>query len=137
VTLFFLFLSIIIIAYAISKEQKGDYLCLTCHDRESLGLNKKFVHPLVRKIECSSCHREYNKDEHFETNKPVLDICVNCHTNEELGRSHPVGNGIIDPNTQDVMSCVSSCHLPHGSDYKYQLPFRNNMELCLSCHKDF
>jgi predicted CXXCH cytochrome family protein len=35
------------------------------------------------------------------------------------------------------MSCVSTCHLPHGSDYKYELPFKNNMELCLSCHPDF
>jgi len=91
--------------------------------------NEKLPHPLVRESKCNSCHDGLAK--------PTIQTCEKCHTKYKLGRSHPVGSGITDPNTNQTMTCTSTCHKPHGTGYKYQLPYKNNMELCLSCHKDF
>lgn len=133
----FIFLfSIFAITYCISQvANDGDY-CLSCHSKD-VDLSKKSLHPLVKEKKCRACHVSYDNGLHKEGDEPVFSACINCHSEEKLGRSHPVGEGIIDPNTKDTMTCVSSCHIPHGSDYKYQLAFKNNMELCLSCHKDF
>lgn len=122
--------------YCLSQEIKDSDACLKCH-ADYLKLDKKFIHPLIKDGKCKQCHISYDMDGHKEQNPPVLDVCLSCHTQEKLGRSHPAGDGIIDPNTNSLMTCVSSCHLIHGSDYKYMLPFKNNMELCLSCHKEF
>lgn len=131
------FLLILLAAkYCISQAvQDGDY-CLSCHSNAA-GLDKKFLHPLVSEKKCRACHISYDAALHKEAEAPVLDTCLSCHGEQKLGRSHPVGGNIIDPNTNTMMTCVSSCHLKHGSDYKYQVPFKNNMELCLSCHKEF
>ena len=135
-----LFLSILCIAaiatYCASQDSLSAYECFKCHDKV-FGSIKEFAHPLFKEGKCKSCHSSYDTITHAEAVKPGIDTCLGCHPEEKLGRTHPVGDGVIDPNTNDIMTCVSSCHLPHSSDYRYQLPFSNNMELCLSCHKDF
>ncbi len=126
---------IIIVAYSASQDSRTAYECFKCH-AEIFSLMKSFPHPLIKEGKCKSCHSSYDEATHTEEIKPNFDTCLGCHPEEALGRSHPVGDGIIDPNTNDTMTCVSSCHLPHSSDYRYQLPFVNNMDLCLSCHED-
>jgi predicted CXXCH cytochrome family protein len=110
--------------------------CVACH-AEVMTPAKAFQHSFVRQGECRVCHTDYDQETHREQNKPGYENCLDCHPLNTLGRSHPVGNGVIDPNTNETMTCVSSCHLPHGSDFPHQTPYRNNMELCKSCHKDF
>ena len=133
---FILLFGIIIAAYCISQETQDIDRCINCHS-EKLKPARKYIHPLIKEGKCRSCHESYDEATHREDRRPELDICQNCHSRDQLGRSHPVGGGIIDPNTNDTMTCVSTCHSPHGSDYKYQTPFKNNMDLCMSCHKEF
>lgn len=134
----FFFFCIVFAAYYVSIAIQSANDCLSCHNNLlDLNLDKKFLHPLVKDGKCKSCHISYDETAHVEKDRPVLAVCLSCHSEEKLGRSHPVGEGIIDPNTKETMTCVSTCHIMHGSDYKYQLPFKNNMELCLSCHKEF
>lgn len=110
--------------------------CLQCHGAER-GITAQNQHPLIKEGKCRDCHSSYDEESHQEFEKPGLRICVDCHGDQTLGRSHPVGNGMVDPNTNGEMTCVSTCHVPHGTDYKFQVPFENNMQLCLSCHKEF
>lgn len=133
--IFFLLIFFSIVIYCVSQDA-DDASCLGCHNH-GLNFDKKFLHPLVKERKCRFCHNSYDESTHKEAAAPVLDVCMECHTQDKLGRSHPVGQGIIDPNTNNDMTCVSTCHLMHGSEYKYQLPVKNNMELCLGCHKEF
>lgn len=121
---------------SIGQENREADGCLKCHSSE-WGAKSQFQHPLIKEGKCKSCHSTYDEAVHLESEKPVLETCQGCHTGEILGRSHPVGGGVVDPNTGETMTCVSTCHLPHGSDYEHQLPYPNGQELCLSCHKDF
>ncbi len=114
------------------KGQADD--CLQCHDN-AWGVTAQSQHPLIKEGKCRECHQTYDSVKHEETTPPVDELCMDCHTSDKIGRSHPIGNGIIDPKTSAEMTCVS-CHQPHGTDYKYQIPFKNNMDLCLNCHQD-
>ena len=109
---------------------------LFSHDAK-FGVTDKIQHPLIKEGQCLSCHSSYDEERHKEALKPVDVTCVRCHEQEKLGRSHPIGPGIIDPNTQEAMTCVSTCHNPHQSEFKNLLSYRNSMDLCLGCHKDF
>jgi predicted CXXCH cytochrome family protein len=129
-------LSIGVVYYSKSQGTSKDDACVRCH-QAPVETVKAFRHPLIKEGRCTACHSTYDMLMHRETNPPALDICLQCHTDDKLGRSHPVGEGIIDPKTGETMTCVSACHSLHGADYKYLLPYENNMHLCLSCHKDF
>ena len=136
VSVFLLLLCAFIAVYCSSQESGDTDACLGCH-KEKFSQHKEFVHPLIKQGKCKACHSSYDIASHKERIKSGLEDCMDCHTQEKLGRSHPVGRGIIDPNTNNTLTCVSTCHTPHGSGYKYFMPFENNMQLCTSCHKDF
>jgi len=131
---FFIFaLSMLVITVPKSQEIREADECLKCHT-DDFGPTGQVQHPLIKEKKCMACHNSYDISTHQEFEKPVLDACTRCHDEGNMGRSHPVGYGIIDPNTNDEMTCVSTCHTPHGSRFKFQLPFKNNMDLCISCH---
>lgn len=136
IILFIFFLSMFFVIYCATQENQNANNCLSCHNQQ-ISLTQRFPHPFIKEERCTACHTSYDESMHKEIIKPTLDICITCHSQEKLGRSHPVGEGIRDPNTESTMTCVSSCHLMHSSDYRYQTPFKNNMDLCLSCHKEF
>jgi len=87
--------------------------------------------------ECQLCHSE---DPHHQpidqTSNAEIALCTSCHSIESLGNSHPIGNGVIDPNTGKAVSCVT-CHSPHYSNHTYQLVLDGRGELCVHCHKEF
>jgi len=67
--------------------------------------------------------------------------CYKCHSSEKLGISHPVGVPLTsdmhapsDLPLPDGMVTCSSCHQPHGSEYRYILRKPMGRELCVSCH---
>lgn len=139
VSIFFTALLFPVILFLVStgksqvKGQVDD--CLQCHDK-AWGITAQSQHPLIKEGKCRDCHQTYDTAEHRESIRPVDELCMECHTPEKMGRSHPIGAGVIDPNTAEAMTCVSTCHRPHGSDYPKQVPFKNNMDLCFNCHKD-
>jgi predicted CXXCH cytochrome family protein len=87
--------------------------------------------------ECQLCHSD---DPHHrpidETSNAEIALCTSCHSLESLGNSHPIGSGVIDPNTGKALSCVT-CHSPHYSNHSHQLILDGSGELCVHCHKEF
>jgi predicted CXXCH cytochrome family protein len=87
--------------------------------------------------ECQLCHSENPHHQLIErTPNEEIALCISCHSVESLGNSHPIGDGVIDPNTGKALSCVT-CHSPHYSNHTYQLILDGSGELCVHCHKEF
>ena len=117
------------------RKENDAVRCLRCHPNER-GVQRLHQHPLIKEGQCKSCHSSYDEEMHQEREHPVLEVCLECHR-DQLGRSHPVGGGIMDPNTSETMTCVSTCHRPHGTEYPHELPYANGKDLCLSCHPNY
>lgn len=89
---------------------------------------------------CDACHTL--RPEHPEGSAPHVDaeadivICFDCHTPSELGNSHPVDAGAIDPKTGGLLTCTSTCHDPHAAQYPRLLRYAPGDGLCLMCHKE-
>jgi len=105
-------------------KDTGAALCMICHDRESLGLEKSRVHEPARTGKCLSCH-----DPHAAPKKNLLadtveKVCRSCHGGAEFTgevRHQPLEAGCF------------SCHDVHGSDNEHLLKMPA-AELCVSCH---
>jgi predicted CXXCH cytochrome family protein len=88
--------------------------------------------------QCLSCHKTYHTEEtQKKYTQSDIDLCYSCHVDSQLGVTHPVGEGVIDPNTGQMMTCTSTCHLNHTAPYEYLLSNSGSGPLCVSCHKDF
>ena len=61
--------SLFIAAPAYSKESfklkpgADGKICLKCHETVKEDLKSRFVHPLVKKMDCTGCHAAKNGDE--------------------------------------------------------------------------
>jgi len=116
-----------------NKDAKsGNYdNCQACH-QDKYGGTYKYMHS--NSPQCLSCHSTHTSgNPDLLLASPVILCQEPCHTN--LGRSHPVGNNLINPDSQQVMNltCTNYCHDAHGSNYKNILK-TNARELCFSCH---
>ncbi|NOY98294.1 MAG: hypothetical protein GXP40_03680 [Chloroflexi bacterium] len=86
---------------------------------------------------CLDCHDQFHAEEtQREYLQSDIDLCYICHPQDALGSTHPVGEGVTDPNTGQMMTCTSTCHLSHTAPYEYLLALPGNGELCLLCHQD-
>lgn len=136
--------------------------CASCHDPHAAqypGLINARDNAF-----CYKCHAVkqplYDKSAHFRTlcirchtphgsaYTPMLraanpDLCLQCHTTLEGGNQHPVRPAFFDVHAQKGLTCTSSCHDPHGTQYNFLLKNFNFPKdgLCLQCHqgvgKDF
>ncbi len=113
------------------RENKSD-LCFKCHEG-IFNTNSRYSHEAE---ECGTCH-----DPHFAKYtrlfiaNPVSLCSQPCHDGFQKKKSHPVGRGVIDPNTGEDMTCTSSCHVYHSSEYKALTPM-STRKLCESCHEN-
>jgi predicted CXXCH cytochrome family protein len=87
--------------------------------------------------QCLDCHVSF----HTESTQRLytqsdIELCYRCHPLATLGNTHPVGEGIIDPNTNQMMTCTSTCHYSHTAPYPYLLSLSASGELCVSCHQE-
>ena len=113
------------------KENIDKDLCYKCHKMEKYR-NKKFRHSLD--IGCLSCHKNHQpKSEPLLKNDPI-DVCLDCHENIGSERMHPLR--VRDPNTGGELTCTSSCHDVHGTDFKFLCRREPGRTLCISCHQD-
>ena len=93
---------------------------------------------------CMKCHTP-----HGSSTTPMLldrnpELCFRCHTRRHFDESttgvtrhnHPVRPVHYDVNAGDPLTCTSSCHDPHGTDYTSMLRyFDSPMDgTCLMCH---
>jgi len=107
-----------------------DELCVACHtDKKNLVSGKKpvhYVHGILNGIGCIACHDPHATNNPFQLYKPINDLCTGCHTTlKGVTRGHPVGghptSGSKDPRRPERTFTCTSCHNPHGSDYKFML----------------
>ena len=111
----------------------GDEACVGCHQPI---VTHTVLHGPVAAGACSICHSVSSADGRIRvalnggaTVARVTTICLTCHEDiaERLKQKHvhaPVTGG-----------ACTTCHDPHGSEFRYQLPAESRM-VCLSCHQD-
>jgi len=116
-------------------------LCYTCH---SAAIEPQYEASAHSAILCVDCHTP-----HGSSYAPILvsqnpDLCLECHNPryyDESSRTvrrnnHPVRPVHFDVNNRTPLTCTSSCHDPHGTDYAFMMrymdgPYDGN---CLICH---
>lgn len=105
-------------------------LCVACHTDKKNMIQKDspiyFIHGILNGAGCTVCHNPHATDNRFQLYKPINQLCTSCHTSlEGVTRGHPVGGhpveGVKDPRRTERMLACTSCHNPHGSDYKFLL----------------
>ncbi|MFP7753983.1 cytochrome c3 family protein [Thermodesulfobacteriota bacterium B35] len=109
-------------------------LCVSCHLQTLNGYRQSSSkHPDIQ--DCSSCHEPHGSSHLALLKGDGIAVCVQCH--EDQGRfTHPVGPGILDRQTGQVVTCVS-CHNPMGTKYGYQLVRDGKKALCIVCHRAY
>lgn len=86
----------------------------------------------------SRCHAMFHEPEtQLLYTQSDIDLCYRCHPLRGLGNTHPVGEGVLDPNTSQMMTCTSTCHLSHTAPYPFLLSLSADGALCVSCHQEF
>ncbi len=109
-------------------------LCVSCHLQTLSGYRKSASkHPDIR--ECNGCHEPHGSSHLAMLRGDGIEVCVRCH--EDQGKfTHPVGPGVLDRQTGQVVTCVS-CHNPMGTQYGYQLVRDGKKALCVVCHRAY
>ena len=103
-------------------------ICLKCHENFNETLKRRYVHPLLKKGECTGCHVPHTSSHKNLLNAGKTKLCYNCHKEvlpENVLSSHEV---VAEGNCQ-------ACHDSHGSNNRFML-LKSGNELCFDCHKD-
>ncbi|WP_456399426.1 cytochrome c3 family protein [Persephonella sp.] len=121
--------------------------CFSCHEfRKKVWWNKKYIHGPTSTGQCNICHNPHSSDNLFFVKKPIWDLCTSCHSEKAsgvhvvagfvYGKSHPT-KGRPDPSRPGRELVCSSCHNPHGSNYKFFFnnDYTGDRYICLMCHK--
>lgn len=121
-------------------------LCVVCHEGMKRYLEpdpKNFVaHGILNAQGCGACHNPHATNFRFQLHGEINDICLSCHvTLAGVTQGHPVQNhpvsGKSDPRRAGNPFTCTSCHNPHGSQYKYLLigDVRGG-RVCVKCHSE-
>ncbi len=118
-------------------------LCVACHVDKSKYLEPSssfFIHGIITGYGCVACHSPHATSYRFQLYKPINELCTGCHTGlKGITRGHPVGGhplkGPADPRRKGRKFSCTSCHNPHGSDYKFLLIGDIlGGHICTKCH---
>ena len=105
-------------------------LCVACHTDKKPLIEKDspiyYIHGIINGAGCTICHSPHATDNRFQLYKPINELCTSCHTAlQGVTKGHPVGGhpttGVKDPRRPERMFACTSCHNPHGSDFKFLL----------------
>ncbi len=101
------------------------------------GFIKEQNLPEIKK-DCSSCHPAEVKKGPVLLNKPLSDLCLDCHATRKGAAEHRVD--VVPamavqklPLSNGKMTCVT-CHDPHKNKYGKMLRVKAK-DLCSACHK--
>lgn len=121
-----------------------DILCVACHtDKKDLLAEESsthYIHGIIKGGGCIACHSPHATDHRFQLYEPINELCVGCHTAfQGVVKGHPVGGhpvqGVKDPRRPERAFACTSCHNPHGSDYKFLLIGDIlGGQVCSQCH---
>lgn len=119
-------------------------ICVACHtDKKDLLAEESsvyYIHGIIKGGGCVSCHSPHATEHRFQLYKPINELCVGCHTSfKDVVKGHPVGGhpvqGVKDPRRPERTFACTSCHNPHGSDYKFLLIGDIlGGQVCSQCH---
>ena len=95
------------------------------------------THAPIQKGDCLSCHAPHASNAGFLLSKqPVIDLCGTCH-DWQKHTSHPMGEKTRDSRNKNLSMDCLSCHISHGTTYRYMIPFPEVTTLCVQCHKQY
>jgi predicted CXXCH cytochrome family protein len=114
------------------KEEMNQTLCYNCHPMEEYK-NKKYKHSMEKG--CLTCHQNHQPGGNHLLRTDPIGVCLECHGVLASKRTHPLE--VKDPNTGGALTCTSSCHDVHGTDFRYLCQMEPGRTLCISCHEDF
>jgi predicted CXXCH cytochrome family protein len=119
-------------------------ICVACHtDKKDLLAEESstyYIHGIIKGGGCIACHSPHATEHRFQLYKPINELCVGCHTAfKGVVKGHPVGGhpveGVKDPRRPERTFACTSCHNPHGSDYKFLLIGDIlGGQVCSQCH---
>jgi predicted CXXCH cytochrome family protein len=119
-------------------------ICVACHtDKKELLAEDSsiyYIHGIIKGGGCVACHSPHATENRFQLYKPINELCVGCHTSfKGVVKGHPVGGhpvqGVKDPRRPERTFSCTSCHNPHGSDYKFLLIGDIlGGQVCSQCH---
>jgi predicted CXXCH cytochrome family protein len=115
-----------------TKEEMSQTLCYKCHSMEEFK-NKKYKHSI--KNGCLTCHQNHQPAGEPLLKSDPIGICLQCHGAIASKRTHPLE--VRDPNTGGPLTCTSSCHDVHGTNFEYLCQMEPGRKLCISCHEEF
>jgi predicted CXXCH cytochrome family protein len=110
---------------------KERHVCGKCHESTFKRYEAiKFKHTFTDA--CNNCHAPHGSNHPAMFKDPISSVCDNCH-GLHGNFSHPIGEGVYDPRTGQMMTCAS-CHASKGSEYPYHTRASGTKELCVRCH---
>jgi len=119
--------------YAALIDAQNNAFCYQCHGDKQVAYDDS-AHSIML---CVKCHTP-----HGSQFAPILiaqnpDLCLTCHPAMEAQGTHPVRSHFFDLHAKKGLTCSSSCHNPHGTNYQYMLKNFNSPQdgQCLQCHK--
>jgi predicted CXXCH cytochrome family protein len=93
--------------------------------------------PAIKK-DCKICHGSHAMAGQILLNKPIVELCLDCHPDRKAPNEHKVDmkpsmdvEGL--PLIESKMTCVT-CHDPHKNPHGMLLRAPAK-DLCLVCHK--
>lgn len=113
----------------------GNQTCVVCHIEEDKSeiVEERKAHDLLA---CTQCHNPHGTEFGFNLLAPTPILCAEtCHGADNLGISHPIGEGIPDIARGTEMTCISTCHSVHYPSEPKLLKFAG-ANLCSQCHTD-
>lgn len=111
---------------------QNNSFCYQCHG-EKKALYAKSAHFNTLCIKCHTPHGSSYSPMLVQSNP---DLCLSCHPAYEGRNKHPVRPVYRDVHSQTGLTCSSTCHNPHGTDFGYMINNFNPRQdgLCLQCH---
>jgi len=102
--------------------------CLKCHENFKEILKKGYVHPLLKKGECTGCHVPHTSSHKSLLVADTTKLCYNCHQKVLPEDRRSAHEAVVEGN-------CTTCHASHGSNNKFIL-LKSGSELCFDCHKN-
>jgi predicted CXXCH cytochrome family protein len=95
------------------------------------------THNPIQEGSCDACHSSHASDGAFLLKqRTVIKLCEACH-DWSKHTNHPMGEMIVDSRNKNMTLQCLSCHISHGTGYRYLVPFPTVTDLCVQCHKRY
>jgi predicted CXXCH cytochrome family protein len=95
------------------------------------------THQPIQEGKCEACHLAHGSDSVFLLKgSSIIESCGTCH-DWQKHTAHPMGEKIRDSRNKNLAVQCLSCHISHGTGYRYMIPFPTTTDLCVQCHKRY